>query len=1039
MQELSNTFERDDYPGKLKILFIGWPESSHTHSWIDLLQGSEINVRLFALQSVSPPDDWKVRTYITIEDFREFDPASRLRLLYPITDAGSAFERPTLEEALASTIRKWQPDIIHTLGLDAASYLYGRVRKQFNLQGIGTWVAQVRGGPELALHQFLPDYQEKIKGVLQNCDQLIADNELNYEYAVELGLSRGKISALGVVPGTGGIDITGLSSRWNLLPSERERIIVWPKAYEMPTSKALPVFEALKIAWERLNPCKIYMLWVVQPEINIWFQKILPEEIRNSCVMMPRIPREDALDLMLRARVMLAPSLADGVPNSMLEAMACGALPIVSPLETITPVVRATENVLFARNLFPEELAAALTLAMNDDELVDNAAKRNLELVRGRADRAVIGPKLETYYKELFDSVRSVPNNVFSNGSDNIAIDAGQNEPMTERNGISTHSANPDKNLSAEGFYPKVSVIMPVYNGANYLREAIDSVVGQTYKNIEIIVVNDGSKDDGQTESVALSFGDKIRYFKKENGGVATALNLGIQEMTGEYFSWLSHDDLYYPEKIETQIRLLATLADNKTILYGGYELINPASKAIGTVRPSARYPLAKLNTPLFGLLRGLVNGCTLLVHKDHFTRAGLFDPALRTTQDYALWFKMFREANIMFSEEILVRTRIHDERGTFKIPNHLDECNQLWIGFLDEITAQEMIFVEDTPYLFYTKTADFLDSTPYEAAAHHARALAQKNLDETKISVVIPFFNRIDLTLEAIDSVLRQTHTKFELLIVDDGSTENVARILDVAESDSRITYLRQKNGGPSKARNNGIRNATGDYIAFLDSDDLFVEDKLAKQLAVMKMQNCNFSHTSYLKKPFTDDSSEKISTKAFNGNIFPRIIASCGIAMPTVMLDKRLLKGTFFDESISIGEDVCAWIDLSRDNKVICLDEYLTIVRVGTETSAYNDLKQIEGFTNILNHVVKMNYIHSQEARHYTFLMVNDLNNLLRINAVRQVYGRFKSAVLISSKVKSLNADLISKSITSLKTNGLKLTITKVANYLKYLFATK
>ena len=81
---------------------------------------------------------------------------------------------------------------------------------------------------------------------------------------------------------------------------------------------------------------------------------------------------------------------------------------------------------------------------------------------------------------------------------------------------------------------PLVSIVIPVYNGSNYLAQAIDSALGQTYPNCEVLVVNDGSDDGGATAELALGYGEKIRYFEKENGGVATALNLGIRQMAGE-------------------------------------------------------------------------------------------------------------------------------------------------------------------------------------------------------------------------------------------------------------------------------------------------------------------------------------------------------------------------------------------------------------------------------------------------------------------------------------------------------------------------
>ena len=122
--------------------------------------------------------------------------------------------------------------------------------------------------------------------------------------------------------------------------------------------------------------------------------------------------------------------------------------------------------------------------------------------------------------------------------------------------------------MNNKKYTPKVSIVIPAYNASNYLAEAIESALAQSYQNVEIIVVNDGSKDNGATERVALSYGDKIRYFYKDNGGSSSALNMGISHMTGEWFSWLSHDDLYKPEKLEKQIENINKLNLDITTVY---------------------------------------------------------------------------------------------------------------------------------------------------------------------------------------------------------------------------------------------------------------------------------------------------------------------------------------------------------------------------------------------------------------------------------------------------------------------------------------
>ena len=194
-------------------------------------------------------------------------------------------------------------------------------------------------------------------------------------------------------------------------------------------------------------------------------------------------------------------------------------------------------------------------------------------------------------------------------------------------------------------FLPKISIIIPVYNGANYVREAIDSALAQTYENFEVIVVNDGSTDDGATERIALSYGDKIRYFKKENGGVSSALNLGISEMTGEYFSWLSHDDKYEPYKLEHLVTALAELENpKKAIPLCGVYYIDADSVKIGDCHSELIHKNLYSGAEMlrYTLTHGVLNGCAMLIPKSAFDECGGFDEELRYNQDALKWDQMF-------------------------------------------------------------------------------------------------------------------------------------------------------------------------------------------------------------------------------------------------------------------------------------------------------------------------------------------------------------------------------------------------------------
>ncbi len=205
-----------------------------------------------------------------------------------------------------------------------------------------------------------------------------------------------------------------------------------------------------------------------------------------------------------------------------------------------------------------------------------------------------------------------------------------------------------------------VSIIIPVYNGSNYLKEAIASALNQTYENIEVILINDGSNDNGLTREIALSFKDKIRYFEKENGGVASALNLGIRKMKGEYFSWLSHDDIYYDVKIEEEMKLLSK--NPKSVVWSNFDVIDENSNIIVkyTNPPMPFYNKYEL------ILYTRIHGCTLLIPKKAFLEAGMFDEDLKTVQDNHMWLRIAKEGyGFLHVNKSLIQSRQHKEQGS--------------------------------------------------------------------------------------------------------------------------------------------------------------------------------------------------------------------------------------------------------------------------------------------------------------------------------------------------------------------------------------
>lgn len=203
---------------------------------------------------------------------------------------------------------------------------------------------------------------------------------------------------------------------------------------------------------------------------------------------------------------------------------------------------------------------------------------------------------------------------------------------------------------------PLVSVIIPNYNYGKHLPEAIDSVLAQTYRNIEVIVVDDGSTDS--SKDVLDSYADRIRVIYQKNAGVCAARNNGVANSNGELVAFLDADDVWMPEKIERQI---AVLDGGRGILvvHVGIEEIDVDGKAIRVLDDGMSGDVAD---ELLRLERSVILGAGsgLLTTREAFDAVGGFDVRLSTSADWDLSYRLARRHKVAFVSEPLMKYRTH-------------------------------------------------------------------------------------------------------------------------------------------------------------------------------------------------------------------------------------------------------------------------------------------------------------------------------------------------------------------------------------------
>lgn len=208
-----------------------------------------------------------------------------------------------------------------------------------------------------------------------------------------------------------------------------------------------------------------------------------------------------------------------------------------------------------------------------------------------------------------------------------------------------------------------VSIIIPVYNGSDYVAEAIKSAINQTYRNLEILVINDGSTDNGLTKNAVLPFLEdkRVKYIEKDNGGVSTVLNYGIEHFSGDFFVWLSHDDVFAPDSIELRVNKWEELGSNNKII------VSTKTKYIdkdGNKKFRVAANSKNVNN-IYDILSSTINGCSLLIPRETIKGHSFYE-GMVYMQDYYLWAQMINEGvRIRVVNKKVTYNRIHDKQIT--------------------------------------------------------------------------------------------------------------------------------------------------------------------------------------------------------------------------------------------------------------------------------------------------------------------------------------------------------------------------------------
>ncbi|MBE9039697.1 glycosyltransferase [Oscillatoriales cyanobacterium LEGE 11467] len=550
---------------------------------------------------------------------------------------------------------------------------------------------------------------------------------------------------------------------------------------------------------------------------------------------------------------------------------------------------------------------------------------------------------------------------------------------------------------------PTVSVILPVYNGEKTIRSTLESVLHQTFTDFELLIINDGSID-GTVDAIESFDDSRIQVFSYENAGLSASRNRGISRATGEYLAFIDADDLWTADKLEAQFQALQDNPD-AAVAYSWTDYINEAGDYIYS---GSHLTVNGDALPHLLLLCFLENGSNPLIRRDALLEVGDFDETLPAAEDWDMYFRLAAKyqfacvprpqilyritassmsADILQQEAACLKVldrafdRATQELQYLQKPSYANLYKYLTPKALQEPiepdrarTAGRFIsqIIENDPN-FRVRT-DLLSSALLVSATSALLEPSLANilpdnfkptcpvkrfLDETRIdpyptiSVILPVYNGAKTIRETIESVLDQYFSDFELIIIDNGCEDNTLEVISSIQ-DYRIKVFSRSHAGQSASRNFGVTKAGGDYIAFIDADDLWTREKLSQQLRVLQ-ENPEVP-VVYSWVDYIDEAGEFLHSGSHSNieeDIYAYLMLDNFLESASNPLFRRqaFIDIGRFDEDLKAAEDWDLALRFAKKSQLICIPEVQVMCRITPDALLSNIAPLESSFLTVLD----------------------------------------------------------------------------------------